>query len=38
MLIIDNEIDVSALQSGVYVVQIVKEGKRIFHSKLVVAR
>ncbi|MBX2930029.1 MAG: T9SS type A sorting domain-containing protein [Saprospiraceae bacterium] len=33
-----NEIDVSALPAGVYAVQLVHEGKRVFSSKLVVSR
>jgi hypothetical protein len=33
-----NEIDVSALPAGIYSLQIVNEGKRVFSSKLVIAR
>lgn len=33
-----NEIDVSALPAGIYALQIVNEGKRVFSSKLVIAR
>lgn len=33
-----NEIDVSAIPAGVYAVQLVHEGKRVFSSKLVVSR
>ncbi len=33
-----NEIDVSALPTGIYALQIVSEGNRVFSSKLVIAR